>query len=76
MQSKQAMGSKYGAKHSLPGYDAFRTGLTYRDVWEMMRNDDDDSSTWRYKSRGVVLGMWHELKLQLYEQAIDSGYTG
>ena len=66
--------SNYGAKHNLPGYDAFRTGLTYKDVWEMLRNDSDDRATWRYKSRGVILGMWHELKLQLYEQAVDCGY--
>ena len=60
------MPSSYGARHGLPGYDKFRTGLTYRDVWEMMRDDSEDRSTWRYKSRGVVLGMWHEIKMQLY----------
>jgi hypothetical protein len=66
--------SKYGAKHNLKGYDAFRTGLTYKDVWNMLRDDSDDRANWRYKSRGVILGMWHELKLQLYEQAVDCGY--
>ena len=66
--------SNYGAKHNLPGYDAFRTGLTYKDVWEMLRNDSDDRAKWKHKSRGVILGMWHELKLQLYEQAVDCGY--
>lgn len=58
-----------GKAHGLPDYDEFRTGLTYRDVWEMMRNDDEDRSTWKYKRRGTVLGAWHQLKLQLYERA-------
>jgi hypothetical protein len=66
--------SKYGAKHNMPGYDAFSTGLCYKDVWEMLRDDSEDRTKWRYKSRGVVLGKWHELKLQLYEQAVDCGY--
>jgi hypothetical protein len=65
------MGSKYGAKHGLPGYDSFRTGLTYQDIWEMMRSESDDPADWKYKSRGVILGMWHELKMQLYLQWRD-----
>ncbi|HEY5955775.1 MAG TPA: hypothetical protein VIV60_04445 [Polyangiaceae bacterium] len=63
--------SKWGAKNGLPGYDEFRTGLTYRDVWEMFRDDNDDRGTWRYKRRGTVLGHWHEIKLQLYNQMLD-----
>ena len=65
------MASQWGANHGLPGYDKFRTGLTYRDVWEMMRDDSRDAGRWRYKTRGVVLGMWHELKLQLFYRAMD-----
>jgi hypothetical protein len=67
------MASRYGKKHNLPGYDSFRTGLSYRAVWEMLRNESDDPREWKYKSRGVILGMWHEIKLQLYYQAIDTG---
>jgi hypothetical protein len=69
------MPSSYGKRHGLIGYDEFRTGLTYHEVWEMLRNDDDDSKVWRYKSRGVILGMWHELKMQLYQQYLDA-YEG
>jgi len=29
------MPSSYGRRHDLPGYDKFRTGLTYRDVVSM-----------------------------------------
>ena len=58
----------------MPGYDRFRTGLSYSAVWEMMRNESEDPKDWRYKRRGTVLGMWHELKLQMYHQAVDAGY--
>lgn len=51
----------------MPGYDEFRTGLTYRDVLAMLRAAD------RHRRRGSVLGFWHEVKLQLYEQAVDLG---
>lgn len=66
------MPSSYGRRHDLPGYDQFRTGLTYSEVREMLRCDSDDRSQWRYKTRGVVLGMWHEIKLQLYMQLMDA----
>lgn len=65
--------SKYGAKHNLPGYDAFKTGLCYRDVWEMLRDDSEDRTKWRYKRRGVVLWHWHKLKIEMYERAVDNG---
>jgi hypothetical protein len=68
--------STWGKRNDLPGYDKFRTGLSYRDIWEMMRDDSEESSRWRYKRRGTVLVMWHELKLQMYHQAIDMGYSG
>ena len=67
------MASTWGARHGKPGYDSLRTGLTYHDVWSMMADDSEDSSNWRYNKRGTVLGMWHQLKLQFYEQAVDSG---
>jgi len=65
------MASRYGDKHGLPGYDKFRTGLTYRDVWSMLADHSDDPADWRHKKRGTILGHWHQLKLQLYHQAMD-----
>jgi hypothetical protein len=53
------MPSTWGARHGLPDYDKFRTGLSYQTVWEMMRDESSDPKTWRYKRRGTVLGMWH-----------------
>lgn len=49
-------------------YASCRTGLTFAEVRRMMRVSSDDPKDWRSKSRRAVLGFWHELKLQLWEQ--------
>lgn len=67
------MASKYGAAHGLPGYDKFRTGLTYDDVKAMFYDNSDDPKDWKYKRRGTVLGKWHQIKMELYERAIEAG---
>jgi hypothetical protein len=68
------MGSRWGA--DLPGYRQFRTGLTFADVREMLRGSEKHRSRHDRPQdrRHTVLGLWHELKLQLYEQAVDRGY--
>lgn len=48
-------------------YEDFRTGLTFSDVRRMLWVDNPDPSTWRHKSRGVVLGYWRSLKLQMWD---------
>jgi hypothetical protein len=69
------MSSSWGKKHDLPGFDAFRTGLTFEDVRLMLRHSEKhrDRHTSPHDRRHTVLGYWHELKLQLYEQAVDFG---
>lgn len=52
----------------MPDYDKFRTGLTYRDVLSMLYSADPDPKTWRYKTRGVVLGLWHQLKQEMWDE--------
>lgn len=47
-------------------YEAFRTGLTYRDVYWMLWSADPDPSTWRHKGRGSVLGKWRQMKREMY----------
>jgi hypothetical protein len=64
------MPSRWGRKTNRRRYDSFRTGLTYAEVYAMMSTSDRH----RYRRRGSVLGFWHEIKLQLYEQALDRGY--
>jgi hypothetical protein len=68
------MASSYGARHGLPGFDEFRTGLTYQNVFDMLKDESADPREWKYKSRGVILGMWHQIKLELYEEALKNGY--
>jgi len=64
--------SRWGSRKDLPGYDEFRTGLTYYDVYTMMAAGERHS----HRRRRSVLGFWHEIKLQLYEQAVDCGLLG
>lgn len=53
-------------------YDDFRTGLTFREVRQMLWVHSDDPRDWKYKRRRTVLGMWRQLKLQLYAQYLDA----
>lgn len=49
-------------------YDAFRTGLTFRDVFALLWSGSDDPKTWRYKRRHTVLGLWHQIKLEMWNE--------
>lgn len=69
------MPSAYGRKRALPGYDKFRTGLTFADVQKMLWVASEDPKDWKHKSRGVVLWHWHMLKMQMYEMAVGRGYA-
>lgn len=52
-------------------YAKFRTGLSFAQVRAMLWSASDDPATWRQKSRGVVLGLWHQLKREMYERMLD-----
>ena len=67
------MASKWGAKNGLPGYDTFRSGLSYQQVFEMLKDSHEDPKLWRFKRRGTVLGAWHQIKLELYHRAVEAG---
>lgn len=54
--------SRFGASRGCPDYDRFRTGLNYRAVRAMV-------PAGRYRRRGTVLGLWHQLKLEMFEYA-------
>ena len=47
-------------------YERFRTGLTFGCVRSMMWSDSTDPADWRYKTRRMVLGYWHQLKLGMW----------
>lgn len=70
------MSSSWGKKnHSkkdpLVGYDDFRSGLTMRDAWAMLRDESEDRADWRYKRRRIRLRLLHKLKLELYHRVVD-----
>lgn len=49
-------------------YADFRTGETFGSIRSSMWIDNPDSSTWRYKRRGGVLGAWRQLKLRMWSE--------
>lgn len=48
-------------------YKRLKTGLTYRQVYELLKDYSDDPTDWTYKRRGTVLGKWHQIKKELWE---------
>ena len=53
-------------------YDDFRTGLTYQDVYDMLWRGSEDSSQWRYKRRGTILGKWYQIKKEMWENHTEN----
>lgn len=53
-------------------YKRFRTGLTYQDVFTMLKDYSDDRADWKYKRRGTVLGKWHQHKKELWQRHLDA----
>lgn len=51
-------------------YSGLRTGLSYGAVFEMLWSGSEDPSTWKYKGRHTVLGLWHAIKLSMWEQHV------
>lgn len=50
-------------------YGDFKTGFTYYDIWLMFWTPKDvDNDEWKYKTRGVILGKWFEIKQDMWEQ--------
>lgn len=52
-------------------YEDFRTGETFTTVREQLWRSSEDPSKWIYKRRNTVLGLWHEIKQDLWEEHID-----
>ncbi len=47
-------------------YDQFKTGLTYYEVWQVLRQEQEQG-TRRHVTRHTVLGKWHEMKQAMYK---------
>jgi hypothetical protein len=52
-------------------YTDFRTELTYQDIYDMLVVGSADPADWRYKRRGTVLGLWHQIKQSMWKQHIE-----
>lgn len=52
-------------------YRSFRTGLTYRDIFEWLRDESKDPADWTYKRRGTILGRWHQEKKTMWQTHLD-----
>ena len=54
-------------------YRDFRTGFTYRGIFELMMDCETDPKLWRNKRRRTVLGKWHQLKRELWTEHTELG---
>lgn len=52
-------------------YGEFRTGMSYRGIFELLMDNSDDPSEWHNKTRHTILGKWHELKKQWWAHHIE-----
>lgn len=63
----------------VPDYGDFRTGLSFRDVRELLAREAwthyQRTGTYMFVGRSTVLGRWRQLKLQMYEQATGGDAT-
>jgi hypothetical protein len=52
-------------------YDDFRTGFTFTDIFQMFWKPEHDPSKWKYKRRNTVLGKWHQIKLEMWNEHLE-----
>ena len=51
-------------------YESFKTGMSFGDVRMMLWVGDPDYSRWKYKRRHTVLGLWHSIKLSMWNEHV------
>jgi len=39
----------------------------YQETYEMLKDNHDDPKLWKYKTRGVILGLMHQIKRERWE---------
>ena len=67
------MGSKLDARCPYCGFSYkrdLRTQQTFRSVKDLLWSYSTDPKDWQYKRRHTVLGKWHQLKMQLWNEHI------
>lgn len=48
-------------------FDRFKTGLSYYEVWQVLRQEKEAGKR-AHITRHTVLGKWHELKMSIVHQ--------
>lgn len=51
-------------------YDAFRTGETFASVKSSMWTASTNPEDWCYRTRRMVLGCWHEMKVKMFRSHV------
>lgn len=57
--------------HCRMQYGKFRSGYSYYEVFELMKDYSPDPADWKYKRRGTVLGKWHQIKREAWKRHIE-----
>lgn len=52
-------------------YDDFRTGYTYKDIFNTFWVASDDQRLWKHKGRHTVLGRWMQTKRELWRDHLS-----
>jgi len=55
-------------------YNDFRTGLTFKDVRQILKHESKikyNKGEYMFITRHTVLGRWHQIKKQMYEEYLD-----
>ena len=53
-------------------YARFRTGFSWGEIWLMFwTSEDTPREEWKRKSRGIILGRWHEIKQDMWAHHLD-----
>lgn len=52
-------------------YKDFKTGFSYQDIFDMLWSGHDDPQFWRHKGRHQVLGLWFEIKRDMWKEHIE-----
>ena len=53
-------------------YHKFRTGFTFEEIRIMLWSPSEDNRDWRHITRRTVLGKWHEIKLKMWKEFLNS----
>ena len=51
-------------------YDSFKTGLSYQEIYELLRNECINGKR-KHVTRHTVLGKWFEIKQSMYRQILE-----